>query len=103
MNESKYETICILRGDLTDEGAKKVSDKIAEIIGRNQGQIEQIKDLGRKPMAYRIANQTKGHYFQLNYNGGSHLVQELEKNLGFSEEVIRFLTVTTRRPRGVPL
>ena len=98
----KYETVYILRPDLTDEGVKKVTDKVAEVVGRSKGQIDQSKDLGRRQLAYRIAKQTKGHYFQLNFRGPGQVIEELERHLRLSEEVIRFLTVRERRPRGLP-
>lgn len=97
-----YETMYILRPDLTDEAVKKASDRIAEIIGRSKGEIDSAKDLGRRQLAYRIAKQTKGHYFQLNFRGEGGVIDELERHLRLSEEVIRFLTVRERKPRGVP-
>ncbi len=93
MNQKQYETIYILRGDLTEENEKKVQDRIAEIVVRHQGRIESAKDLGKKPLAYRIAKHTKGHYFQLNFFGSGLVVDELERHLRLTEDVIRFLTV----------
>lgn len=101
-SEAKYETVYILRPDLSDEGVKKASDKVAEIIGRLKGQLDSAKDLGRRQLAYRIAKQTKGHYFQLNFRGSGQVIEELERHLRLSEEVLRFLTVRERKPRGVP-
>ncbi len=89
----KYETVYILRPDLTDEHEKKIQERIAELVGRYNGQIESVKDLGKKQLAYRIAKHTKGHYFQMNYQGGGQVVDELERHLRLSEDAIRFLTV----------
>jgi len=91
--EGQYETVYILRADLTEDGAKKINDKIAEVVSRFKGEIEEIKDLGKKQLAYRIAKHTKGHYLQLNYRGTGQVVDELERHLRLSEDVIRFLTV----------
>lgn len=93
MSEKPYETVYILRPDLTDEGTKKNNDKVSEVVQRHSGQIEQIKDLGKKPLAYPVAKQNKGHYFQLNFRGPGKVVEELERHLKLSEDVIRFLTV----------
>ena len=101
-SEVKYETVYILRGDLSDEGIKKANDRVQELIGRFQGQMEPLKDLGKRQLAYRIAKQFRGHYFQLNYRGSGQVVEELERHLRLSEEAIRFLTVRERKPRGVP-
>ncbi len=93
MKRNKYETIYILRPDLSDDGTKKVNDKVAEVVGKFQGQLDSAKDLGKKQLSYPIAKQNKGHYFQLNYNGDGQVVNELERHLRLSEDVIRFLTV----------
>lgn len=89
----KYETVYIVRADLTDEVEKKINDKITEVLARFQGKLAELKDLGKKPLAYRIAKHTKGHYFQLNYEGNGQVIDELERHLRLSEDVIRFLTV----------
>jgi small subunit ribosomal protein S6 len=99
-NQNPYETVYILRPDLTDEGTKKTNDKVAEVVGRFQGQLEGLKDLGKRPLAYQIAKQTKGHYFQLNYRGSGRLVEELERYFRLSEEVLRFLTIKNQTVRG---
>ncbi len=97
----KYETIYILRADLTDEAEKKINDKITETVARYQGRLDETRDLGKKALAYRIAKHTKGHYFQLNYQGGGQVVEELERHLKLSEDVIRFLTVKEVQCRDI--
>ncbi|MBI2980786.1 MAG: 30S ribosomal protein S6 [Deltaproteobacteria bacterium] len=88
-----YETVYILRPDLTEEAAKKINDKILEVISRRGGGLTDRKDLGKKMLAYKISHQNRGHYFQLNFQGSGPVVEDLEKNLRFTEEVLRFLTV----------
>lgn len=97
--ERPYETIYIIRADLTEEMEKKIQDKVTEVIGRFRGKIGSSKDLGKKPLAYRIAKHTKGHYIQLNYEGTGQTVEELERHLRLTEDIIRFLTV---RPSSQP-
>jgi small subunit ribosomal protein S6 len=99
--DRKYETVFILRADLTDDNEKKINDKVAEVVGRFQGKVQEIRDLGKKPLAYRIAKHTKGHYFQLNFLGGGKAVEELERHLRLTEDVIRFLTVKEVQRRDI--
>lgn len=97
---SKYETVYILRADLTEGGIKKINDKLSELVAQGGGRLAALKDLGRKQLAYRINKQMRGHYFQANYEGAGGLVGEVERNLRLTEEVIRFLTVKEKRGRG---
>src|SRR3990167_6972834 len=98
MKARPYETVYIIRADLTDELEKKLQDKVAEVIGRFGGKIETTKDLGKKPLAYRIAKHTKGHYVQLNFDGTGQTVEELERHLRLTDDIIRFLTVRPTAP-----
>lgn len=100
MKEPKYETVYILRPDLTEDMVKKANDKISELIQKYKGQITQVRDLGRKQLAYPIAKHHKGHYFQLNFLGNGEVVHELERHLRVSEETIRFLTVAGDVPQA---
>ena len=93
-----YETIYIIRADLPDEMGKKIQDKAAEVVARFGGKVEASKDLGKKPLAYQIAKHTKGHYIQLNYDGTGQTVEELERHLRLTEDIIRFLTVRPTPP-----
>ena len=97
----KYETIYIIRADLAEDLEKKIQDRVAEVVGRFQGKIEETRDLGKKPLAYRIAKHTKGHYIQLNYRGNGQVIDELERHLRLTEDVIRFLTVKEVKTRDV--
>lgn len=99
MKTRPYETVYIIRADLTEEMEKKIQDKVTEVVGRFGGKIGSSKDLGKKPLAYRIAKHTKGHYIQLNYDGTGQTVEELERHLRLTEDIIRFLTV---RPSSQP-
>jgi small subunit ribosomal protein S6 len=93
IKEQLYETVYIVRPDLTEDLSKKVNEKIGEVVKRFQGQISAQRDLGKKQLAYCIAKHTKGHYFQLNFKGSGQVIEELERHLRLSEDVIRFLTV----------
>lgn len=100
MNERSYETIYIMRADLADEAEKKVQDKVVEVIGRFGGKLESAKDLMKRPLAYPITKHTKGHYIQLNYLGTGQVVEELERHLRLTEDIIRFLTVRPTLPNA---
>lgn len=90
---ASYETVYVLRQDLEATKGKKIHQKLSDVIGRHGGKLLDQKDLGPKNLAYVIQRQTKGHFFQINFEGEGKMIPELEKNLRLSEEVLRFLTV----------
>lgn len=95
---SHYETVYILRADLSEEGTRKVNEKIGEVLTRRGGRLLEQRDLGTKALAYRIARQNKGRYFQLQFEGGGTVIDEVERNLRLAEECLRFITVRMARP-----
>ena len=48
---------------------------------------------GNRKLAYPIKNNKTGHYIKFTYQAPNGLIPELEKNLGYEEAVLRFLTI----------
>ncbi len=92
-----YEVVYLLRDDLSEDAVKKVNEKLQGVLAKHNAARVDLKDLGKKPLAYRIKKQTKGHYFLLEYQGIGGVSDELERNLRLSEQVLRFLTI--RKPK----
>lgn len=89
----EYETVYILKPDLSADRWKKVSDRIEKIFSDTNSEMIEKKDWGKKKLAYRIGSDFYGHYFYVNFKTESNPIPELERTLRYEEEVIRFLTV----------
>ncbi|HBQ47432.1 MAG TPA: 30S ribosomal protein S6, partial [Hyphomonas atlantica] len=48
---------------------------------------------GLRNLAYPIKKQRKGHYSLLNIDGPADAVQELERRLRISDDVMRYMTI----------
>src|SRR3546814_8145902 len=48
---------------------------------------------GLRTLAYRIKKNRKGHYVMLRVDSPAAAMQELERNLRLSDDVIRYLTI----------
>jgi len=102
---NKYETMCVFAPDLAGENLKTLEDKIKKIF--NNHNIKEItkKDWGNRKLAYTINSYKTGNYAMYSYEADVKLINELEKNLGYEESVLRFLTtkITKRTPENVQL
>ena len=49
--------------------------------------------MGMRKLAYPVEKNDRGYYTVLFYKGEGTVINELERNLKISEEVIKFLTV----------
>ncbi|MEB3342769.1 30S ribosomal protein S6 [Okeania sp.] len=93
-----YETMYILRPDLTDEQVEQTITKYKDILQEQGAYDLDIQHRGKRRLAYEIDNHREGTYIQMNYQGPPHQIAVLERAMRLSEEVIRYLTVK----QGVP-
>lgn len=89
----KYETVIISDPDLQDQARADLLDKVRNIIARENGILLDVDDWGSKKLAYEIRKKLRGHYVCLTYGGTGDLVKELERNLGLSDDVMKYMTI----------
>ncbi len=88
-----YETICVYAPDLNADQINKIDDKIKKIFSGHQvGEVTR-KDWGNRKLAYQIVKYKTAHYVQYLYEAPGTVVTELERNLGYEEGVLRYITV----------
>jgi small subunit ribosomal protein S6 len=91
--QREYETIVILRPETNKGGVLEFVDKAKTIFTTQGSRLQKFDNWGLRTLAYPIARSAKGVYLYLRYLGGSDVVQEFERNLRITENVLRFLTV----------
>jgi small subunit ribosomal protein S6 len=89
----EYETIFILKPDVTNDVIGQVNTKIRHVVEAGGGQLLKVENWGRRKLAYEVKKQLKGVYVFFNYLGGAGLVEEVERNLHLTDTVIRFYSV----------
>jgi small subunit ribosomal protein S6 len=89
----EYETIFLVKPDLTDDNVDKVKDRLKGIIDREAGKVLRFTIWGKKRVMYPIAKQPRAIFVHAHYLGGTKLVAEIERNLRNLDEVSRFLSV----------
>jgi len=89
----KYEVMYILRPDLEQEAVEAVTEKFKGIIS-NGGEITKHEVMGKRRLAYEIQKLREGIYVLVNFNAAPEIVNELDRVLRISDEVIRFLVTS---------
>ena len=92
----EYETIYILKPDIDAENAERVGSRLAEVVGRESGQLTKVETWGRRKLAYAIAKHRRGVYVYLKYLGSGRVVSEVERNLRLFDGVLKYQTVLVR-------
>ncbi|NOZ86939.1 MAG: 30S ribosomal protein S6 [Deltaproteobacteria bacterium] len=89
----EYETIYIMRPDVTTEVVQEISDRFKSNVEKGGGSIIQIKSWGNRKLAYPVKKHLKGVYIYNHYLGERNLVTDVERTLRMIEPVIKYMTV----------
>lgn len=88
-----YECVFIVRQDIPAADVDKMADKFSDLISSNGGKITKRENWGLRNLAYRIQKNRKGHYVLLEMDTPFEAVKELERQMGISEDILRFMTI----------
>ncbi|MBF0271151.1 MAG: 30S ribosomal protein S6 [Magnetococcales bacterium] len=97
-----YESIFIVRPDLTTEQVEQVATRVADIITAGGGTILQNELWGRRQLAYPLKKNTKGFYIFNLVEGGGPLIANLEARLMIDEDVLKFQNIRVKKANLVP-
>ena len=88
----EYETVFLLKPDLTDDNVDKLKERVRMIVNREGGKLLRFTIWGKKKTMYPIAKQPRAIYIHASYLGQSGLVGEVERNLRNLDEVSRYMS-----------
>ena len=88
-----YETLFVVKPTLTDEETAAQIAKIKDVLAKEGAELVATDDMGMRKLAYPVQKNDRGYYTVLFYKGEGTVINELERNLKISEDVIKFLTV----------
>ena len=89
----RYETIFILRPDSADPQIKESIKRYEGIIAAGAGEMIETEEWGARELAYKIKGERRGFYVRLDYVSPGPVMNEVERNLRLSDNVLRYLSV----------
>tara|TARA_Y100000022_G_scaffold90965_1_gene78455 strand:+ start:970 stop:1419 length:450 start_codon:yes stop_codon:yes gene_type:complete len=95
----KYEAVIVLNPNLSSkvDSFKKDFEKL---LKDNSFNIVKTEDIGRRQLAYSIANHNKGHYILFNLEGDPSKLLEIETKIKYNESIIRHLFLVVKEHNG---
>jgi small subunit ribosomal protein S6 len=93
LRQREYETIYLMRPDVTKESAAKIANRIDDVVKRQGGKLTLVETWGRRQLSYTVRRCRRAVYVYFKYIGASGLVSELERNLRMLDDIIKFQTV----------
>ena len=89
---SHYETLFVVHPEKGTR-IKELIDRFKKVVEGQKGSVSQVDEWGLRDLAYRIEKQSKGFYVLFQYQSPAPAVEELERNLRLTDDILRYLTV----------
>jgi small subunit ribosomal protein S6 len=88
-----YETLFVVKPTLTEEEIAGTITKVKDILAKEGAELVGTNDMGMRKLAYPVDKHARGYYTVLFYKAEGTIINELERNLKISEDIIKFLSV----------
>lgn len=90
--KSSYETIFIVDLRNGDDAVKATVEKFLNLI-RENGEIKQISEWGKRRLQYPINDLNEGYYVLVNFDAPADFPLELERVYNITEDIMRSMIV----------
>ncbi len=88
-----YEHVFLARQDVSNAQVEALTKEYSDVIEQGGGKITKSEYWGVKSLAYKIKKNRKAHFSLMNIDAPHAAVAEMERRMGLSTEIIRFLTI----------
>ena len=88
-----YEHVLLARQDVTGQQVETMLDQYRGVIEANGGTIAKTEMWGVKSLAFRIKKNRKAHFALMHIDAPAAAIVEMERQMGISEDVLRFMTI----------
>lgn len=88
-----YEHVFLARQDISAQQVESLLQDFRTLLEERGGSVGKTEYWGLKSLAFRIKKNRKAHYALMNIDAPHDAVNELERQMRLSTDIIRFLTV----------
>ena len=88
-----YETLFAVSGNLAEDDCKALVEKFVNLVKENATDVD-VNEWGKRRFAYPINYVTEGYYVLVSFKSNADFPQELERQFGITEGILRYMTTT---------
>jgi small subunit ribosomal protein S6 len=88
-----YEHVFLARQDLSQQQVDALVEHYKDVVASNGGSVGRVENWGLKSLTYRVKKNRKAYYTLMDLDCPPAALNEMERQMGLSEDVLRFLTV----------
>jgi small subunit ribosomal protein S6 len=97
-----YEHVFLARQDLSPQQVDDLVNQYKGVIEQGGGTIGRVENWGLKSLAYRIKKNRKAYFTLMDITAPAAAVNEMERQMGLSEDVLRFMTIRVEKHEEGP-
>lgn len=95
MKRKLFESVCILKGNFTEEEYKKAFAGVKKHLTKYD--IKKIQDFGKKRLAYALGTNTDGYFISIELKATEKEILELERFYRINADILKFIVVKKDR------
>ena len=88
-----YEHVFLARQDISQAQVEALTKEYSDVIAEGGGKVGKTEYWGLKTVAFKIKKNRKAHYSLMNLEAPPAAIAEMERRMGLSPDVIRFITI----------
>lgn len=88
-----YEHVFLARQDMSAQQVEALTDQYKTVLEQGGGTVAKTEYWGVRPLTFRIKKNRKAHYSLLNIDAPHAAVAEMERQMGLSDDILRFMTI----------
>jgi small subunit ribosomal protein S6 len=97
-----YEHVFLARQDVSQQQVEALTKEYSDVITEGGGKVTKSEYWGLKSLAFKIKKSRKAHYALMNIDAPSAAVNEMERRMGLSTDIIRFMTLRVEELEAEP-
>jgi small subunit ribosomal protein S6 len=88
-----YELVAIISPEIDEDEVSKIVDRVTESINSRGGAVEEMKNWGKRRLAYPVKKFMEGDYILARFKLMPKSVREVESEIGTLAAILRYLVV----------
>jgi len=88
-----YELVAVISPEVDEEGLSKIVDKVTQSINNRGGAVDEIKNWGRRKLAYPVRKFMEADYVLARFKLMPKSIKEFETEISTSRDILRYLVV----------
>jgi small subunit ribosomal protein S6 len=90
---NKYELCVVVSAKLEDEARAELVERIKDMIAKQEGNVTDVDEWGKKRLAYEIEKMHEAFYYFIHFEAEPTAPAQIESRMRIMDGVLRYLCV----------